>query len=116
MEKVTSTKSALLLAIAAAVGVVAFFVLLTLSYLVALPAWLFALVALGVPIVSLLLAVGSLILAATSLLRGGATSARLAIVGVALLETLWIALLVSSNLNDLVCNRPCLIPLRPPGL
>ena len=112
----TSTKSAFLLAIAAPAGVVAFFVLITLGFLVTFPAWLVALVALGVPIVSLLLAVGSLILAAMSLLRGGVTSARLAIAGVALLETLWIALLVSSNLNDLVCNRPCLVPLRPPGL
>ena len=112
----TSTQSALRLAIAAPVGVVAFFVLLTLSYLVALPAWLFALVALGVQIISLLFALGSLILAASSVVRGEATSARLAILGVALLETLWIALLVSANLNELVCNRPCLIPLRPPGL
>jgi hypothetical protein len=63
--RVTSTQSALRLAIAAPAAVVVFYVLVTLGLLVAYPPWLTAEVALGIPAASLVLA-GSLFLAATS--------------------------------------------------
>jgi hypothetical protein len=103
------------LAIAAPAAVLLFFVCITLGRVVAYPPWLFAEVVLGIPAASLVLAIGSLVLAAASL-RGGVTSGRLAILGAALIETLWTALLLSANFNDLVCDHPCLIPYRPPGL
>jgi hypothetical protein len=112
---VTSTKSAVLLAISALLAVVAVFVLADAGLLVAYPAWLYSGVFLWLPVLSLLLAIGSLILAATTL-RGGIRVGRLMILGTALIETLWTAMFVSFMVNIAVCNHPCLIPVTPPGL